>query len=236
MTRVVVVTGGLGAIGTAIRGAFAALGDLSVGIDVSTGNDTGGPTVAADVSDESAVATAFEHIRERFGHPQVLVNCAGITGHGTVLDESPAQWRRILEVNLTSAYLCAREVIPGMRAAGRGKIVNVASVNGRFGGSALSGPAYAASKGGLLTLTRFLAREHAADGIQVNAVAPGPHDTPMWHALDPDRRERILAMLPGGNGPGDPDDLAAAVVFLSSPTAGYITGATLDINGGQWMG
>lgn len=123
-----------------------------------------------------------------------------------------------------------------MQRAQGGKILNVASVNARFGGSALSGPAYAASKGGMLTLTRFLAREHARDGIQVNAVAPGPHETPMWQALDPELRARILGMLPGGNGPGDPADLAAAVVFLCSPQADYITGATLDVNGGQWMG
>lgn len=234
--RLVVVTGGLGAIGTAIRQAFTAQGDQPVGIDAHEGQDDCGPTLAADVADEFAVAAAFSLIREQFGEPNVLVNCAGITGHGSVLDENPDQWRRILEVNLTSAYLCAREVIPGMRSAGGGKILNVASVNGRFGGSALSGPAYAASKGGLLTLTRFLAREHAKDGIQANAVAPGPHDTPMWDALEPTLRERILGMLPGGNGPGEPADLAAAVVFLCSPAANYITGATLDINGGQWMG
>ena len=112
----------------------------------------------------------------------------------------------------------------------------VASVNGRFGGSALSGPAYAASKGGLITLGRFLAREHAASGITVNSVAPGPHDTPMWTALDADRRERILGMLPGGDGPGDPADLAATIVHLCSPEARYINGATIDVNGGQWMG
>ncbi|MDP9465600.1 MAG: SDR family oxidoreductase, partial [Actinomycetota bacterium] len=205
-------------------------------IDIRPGDDGHGPTVAADVADEFAVAAAFALIREQFGDPNVLVNCAGVTGNGSVLDESPDQWRRILNVNLTSAYLCAREVIPGMRAAGGGKILNVASVNGRFGGSALSGPAYAASKGGLLTLTRFLAREHAKDGIQANAVAPGPHDTPMWDALEPALRQRILGMLPGGNGPGEPADLAQAVVFLCSPAAAYITGATLDINGGQWMG
>jgi NAD(P)-dependent dehydrogenase (short-subunit alcohol dehydrogenase family) len=112
----------------------------------------------------------------------------------------------------------------------------VASVNGRFGGSALSGPAYAVSKGGLLTLARFLAREHAADGIRVNAVAPGPHDTPMWQALDADRRARILAMLPGGGRPGDPSDLAATIVHLCAPESRFITGATIDVNGGQWMG
>lgn len=234
--RVVVVTGGLGAIGVAIRQAFDAQGDQPVGLDVRPGHDDHGPTLAADVADEFAVAAAFSLIREQFGDPSVLVNCAGLTGHGSVLDESPDEWRRILEVNLTSAYLCAREVIPGMRAAGGGKILNVASVNARFGGSALSGPAYAASKGGLLTLTRFLAREHAKDGIQANAVAPGPHDTPMWEALEPALRQRILGMLPGGHGPGEPADLAQAVIFLCSPAADYITGATLDINGGQWMG
>ena len=145
-------------------------------------------------------------------------------------------WNRLFQVNLSSVFLCAREVLPAMIRAGRGKILNIASVNGRFGGSALSGPAYAASKGGMLTLTRFLAREHAKDGIQVNAIAPGPHDTPMWQALDPALRERILGMIPGSNALGDPADLAQAAVFLCSEPAGYITGATLDVNGGQWIG
>jgi NAD(P)-dependent dehydrogenase (short-subunit alcohol dehydrogenase family) len=234
--RVVVVTGGAGAIGTAIRRAFAAAGDRPVGLDVRPADDDAGATLACDVTDEASVAAAFTHVRATAGDVGVLVNCAGMTGAGTVLEEPPERWRRILEVNLTSAYLCAREAIPDMQAAGAGKILNVASVNGRFGGSALSGPAYAASKGGLLTLTRFLAREHAKDGIQVNAVAPGPHDTPMWDALDPALRTRILSMLPGGDGPGRPQDLAAAVVFLCSDAARYITGATLDVNGGQWMG
>jgi len=234
--RIVVVTGSTGSIGTAIRRAFRHQGDTPVGVDVRSGLDDFGDTLACDVADERSVATAFAEIRTRFGTPTVLVNCAGMTGKGNVLEEAPDTWRRIMDVNLTSVYLCAREVIPGMRESGGGKILNVASVNGRFGGSALSGPAYAASKGGMLTLTRFLAREHATDNIQVNAVAPGPHDTPMWQNLDADRRTRILGMLPGGNGPGDPEDLGAAVVFLCSDAAKYITGATLDINGGQWMG
>ena len=234
--QIVVVTGGSGAIGAAIRSAFRAEGDHVVGVDLLPGSDAAGPVLACNVADETSVDEAFRSIADRYGPVTVLVNCAGMTGAGGVLEEQPEQWRRILEVNLTAAYLCCRAVIPGMRTQGAGKILNVASVNGRFGGSALSGPAYAASKGGLLTLTRFLAREHAPDNIQVNAVAPGPHDTPMWQALDGDRRERILGMLPASTGPGDPDDLAAAVVFLCSPRAGYITGATLDVNGGQWMG
>lgn len=236
MGRVVVVTGGAGAIGTAVRRAFAAAGDTVLGLDLRAGTDDAGAVLACDVADEASVAGAFAEVRRLHGDATVLVNNAGTTGAGTVLDEEPAQWRRILEVNLTSAYLCCREAIGGMRRAGGGAIVNVASVNGRFGGSALSGPAYAASKGGLLTLTRFLAREHATDRIRANAVAPGPHDTPMWDALDAGLRERILGMLPGGDGPGRPDDLAQIVVFLCSPAAAYVTGATLDVNGGQWMG
>ena len=236
MSRVAVVTGAAGAIGTAV------CKHLSAGDDTVVGLDTAADTVHADieilscdVADEESVAAAFDAIRHRHGDPTVLINNAGVTGHGGVLEESPAVWRRIIDVNLTGAYLCTRQVVAGMRAAGGGRIVNIASVNARFGGSALSGPAYAASKGGLVTLSRFLALHHAADNILVNAVAPGPHDTPMWHALDPERRERILATVPG-NPPGDPEDLAAMVAFLCGPHAGYITGATIDVNGGQWMG
>jgi len=166
----------------------------------------------------------------------VLINAVGITGAGGIEEEDPATWRRILEVNLTSAYLCSRQVVGGMRNIGGGKIVNISSVNGRFGGSALSGPAYATSKGGLITLTRFLALEHAKDNIQVNCVAPGPHDTPMWRALDGGRRAAILATVPSAEAPGDPDRLAGIIQFLCGPDATYITGATIDINGGQWMG
>jgi NAD(P)-dependent dehydrogenase (short-subunit alcohol dehydrogenase family) len=230
--RVVVVTGGGGAIGTAVRNRFAAGGDRPGGLDLEAATGI----LAADVSSEAQVAGAFAQIRATEGPPTVLVHAAGITGAGTVLDEAPDTWRRILDVNLTSAYLCAREVIPDMQAAGGGRIVLVSSVTGRFGGSRLSGPAYAVSKGGLLTLARFLAREHAADGIVVNAVAPGPHDTPMWDALDEANRARMLAMVPGGRGPFDPADLAATIVFLCSPEARSITGATLDVNGGQWTG
>jgi len=236
MSRVAVVTGAAGAIGSAVCRRLGESGDAVVGLDAADGAVAGAvEAIACDISDAASVAAAFDAIRDRHGHPAVLVNSAGITGAGGVEDESPEDWRRILDVNLTGVYLCARQAVAGMRAAGGGRIVNVASVNGRFGGSPLSGPAYAASKGGLITLTRFLALHHAADNIAVNAVAPGPHDTPMWQALDPAWRERILATVPG-DAPGDPDDLAATVEFLCGPHAGYITGATIDINGGQWMG
>jgi NAD(P)-dependent dehydrogenase (short-subunit alcohol dehydrogenase family) len=215
-----------------VADGLRAAGDTVVGLDVRSGRDV----LGCDVSVDDDVATTFEQIATDVGPVQVLVHAAGITGAGSVEDEAPETWRRILEVNLTSAYLVSRAAVPQMRAAGGGVIVFVASVNARFGGSALSGPAYAASKGGLVTLARFLAREHAADGINVNAVAPGPHATPMWDALDASHRERILGMIPGGNGPGDPQDLAATILHLCSPEARYITGATIDVNGGQWMG
>jgi NAD(P)-dependent dehydrogenase (short-subunit alcohol dehydrogenase family) len=228
-----VVTGGVGAIGSAVVRRLRDEGHPVLALDLVAGPDT----VACDVADEGSVAAAFAEARARIGPPLVLVHAAGTTGRGGVLDEDPGEWRRIIEVNLTSAYLCAREVIAGMRDAGWGRIVLLASVNGRFGGSALSGPAYAASKGGLITLARFLAREHAADGITANAVAPGPHDTPMWQALDEGLRHRILSMQPGGDrGPGDPHDLAATIVHLCRDEARYLTGATIDVNGGQWMG
>ena len=236
MSRVAVVTGAAGAIGSAVCERLSAGGDTVVGIDTTAeAEHVAAGIPSCDIADEESVAAAFDAIRHRYGDPTVLVNNAGVTGAGGVEEESPDQWRRIIDVNLTGAYLCTRQVVAGMRAAGGGRIVNIASVNARFGGSALSGPAYAASKGGLVTLNRFLALHHAADNILVNAVAPGPHDTPMWHGLDPERRERILATVPG-NAPGDPDDLAAMVAFLCGPHAGYITGATIDVNGGQWMG
>ena len=226
------MAGGAGAIGRSVVERFQAAGDAAVALDVRV--EPG--VIRCDVTDEGDVHRALGQVRERHGPVQVLVYAAGITGAGGVEDESLATWRHILDVNLTGAFLCARAVVGDMRSAGGGAMVLVASVNGRFGGSALSGPAYAVSKGGLLTLARFLAREHAPDGIRVNAVAPGPHDTPMWRALDAERRAGILATLPGGGGPGDPADLAATIVHLCSPECRYLTGATIDVNGGQWMG
>ena len=236
MSRIAVVTGAAGAIGSAVCARLSSGGDTVVGLDAAADRaHVDAEILSCDVSDEESVAAAFDAVRHQHGDPTVLINNAGITGSGGVEDESPDQWRRIIDVNLTGAYLCARQVVTGMTAAGGGRIVNIASVNARFGGSPLSGPAYAASKGGLITLTRFMALHHAADRITVNAVAPGPHDTPMWDALDPEWRDRILATVPG-EAPGDPDDLAAMVAFLCGPHAGYITGATIDVNGGQWMG
>ncbi len=234
--RVAIVTGAAGAIGGAIADRLRGDGDRVIGLDVRAAQGDDGDGRICDVSDEAAVSAAFADVEAVEGSVQIFVHAAGITGRGSLEDEDPATWRRILDVNLTSAYLCTRAALPQMRRAGGGAIVYIASVNARFGGSALSGPAYATSKGGLVTLARFVAREHAVDGVTANAVAPGPHDTPMWQALDPDRRQRILAMIPAGAGPGDAVDLAATVAHLCSPAARFLNGATIDVNGGQWMG
>lgn len=229
---VVVVTGASGAIGSSVMSRFRASGAITVGLDIRGGDSV----IECDISDEVQVEDSFSAIEAEHGPATVLINNGGMTGAGGIEQEDPATWRRILDVNLTSAFLCSRAAVGPMRSAGGGKIVNVSSVNGRFGGSALSGPAYAASKGALLTLTRFMAREHAVDNIQVNAVAPGPHDTPMWQALDEELKQGILAMVPSTHVPGDPVRLAGLIEFLCSDDAQYITGATIDINGGQWMG
>ncbi len=166
MSRVAVVTGAAGAIGTAVCKHLSAGGDTVVGIDTTAGDEHAAAEIlSCDITDEASVAAVFDTVRRRHGDPAVLVNNAGVTGAGGVEEESPDQWRRIIDVNLTGAYLCTRQVVAGMRAAGGGRIVNIASVNARFGGSALSGPAYAASKGGLVTLSRFLALHHATDNI-----------------------------------------------------------------------
>ncbi len=219
-------------MGAAACRRFEANGDRVVALD----RTAPGAVVECDVADEDSVAAAFAEARRRHGPVGVLVCAAAVTGAGTVLDEEPATWRRILDVNLTGAYLCCREAIADMQVLGGGTIVLVASVVARAGGTPVSGPAYAASKGGLVTLARFLAQEHASDGIRTNTVAPGPHDTPMWTALDERRRKAILASIPGGTGPGDPDDLAATIVHLCSPEARFVNGATVDVNGGLWMG
>ena len=176
MTRVVVITGSSGAIGSALRERFSAHGDLVVGLDAAGGEDA----IRCDVADEEAVASAFATIRAEHGPPTVLVNNAGMTGAGGVEDEDPATWRRILDVNLTGAYLCAREVVAGMGAAGGGKIVNIASVAAIGGAPDLV--AYSASKAGVVNLTRAMAKGYGPSGIRVNCVLPGTIPTDMHRA------------------------------------------------------
>ena len=238
MSRVAVVTGAAGAIGSAVCARLSAAGDTVIGLDAAAGADAASSMVEAivcDIADDESVAGAFDAIRSRHGHPTVLVNNAGVTGAGGVEDESPADWRRIIDVNLTGAYLCTRQVVAGMREARRGQDREHRLRERPIRRLGALGACVRGQQGRAGHPEPLPGLHHAADSITVNAVAPGPHDTPMWDALDPVWRERILATVPG-DAPGNPADLAAMVEFLCGPHAGYITGATIDINGGQWMG
>lgn len=188
--------------------------------------------VEADVTDRTAVGAMVEQVAERLGPVSVLVNNAGITRDRTLRKLAPEDWDRVIEVNLTGAFNCAREVADGMTERGWGRIVSVSSVvalTGNFGQTN-----YAAAKAGLLGLTKSLAREVARRGVTVNAVAPGFIATEMTAAIPPDVAEQIVAQIPTG-AMGEAVDVANAVGFLASEEAGYITGHVLSINGGLHM-
>ena len=219
--RTIVVVGSRGGIGSWVRQRFEAAGDEVVGLDRETGVDAGDP---------DAVAEALSGVE-----PDVLVHVAGSVGHGGIEDHTLADWQRVLDDNLTSSFVTCQAVVPGMRARGRGVIVLTSSVMGRQGGNRLSGPAYASAKSAVIGLTHHLAKDLAADGIRVNAIAPGPVNTPMVARLSDDELHTLLDQVPLRR-VAEPDEIAAAVEYLCSEAAASITGTVLDINGGMWLG
>jgi len=186
----------------------------------------------ADVTDRGAVATMVERITERLGAVDVLINNAGITRDRTLRKLPPEDWDRVLAVNLTGAFNCGRAVVEGMTERGWGRIVSLSSVVALMGNFGQAN--YAASKAGLLGLTKSLAREVARKGVTVNAVAPGFIATEMTAAIPDDVAEQIVAQIPIG-AMGEPIDVANAVAFLASDEARYITGHVLSVNGGLRM-
>ena len=170
---------------------------------------------------------------ERFGKVEILVNNAGITRDGLMMAMKRADWDTVLGTNLTGAFLLTQAVLRPMLKNRWGRIVNISSVVGRTGQAGQVN--YAASKAGLIGLTRSLAREVASRGITVNAVAPGYIETPMTAVLDAQQRAAMMAQIPLGRA-GTDAEIAQAVVFLASEAAGYITGHVLDVNGGMFMG
>ena len=188
---------------------------------------------ALDIASEESIKTAAKAVIERFGKVEILVNCAGITRDTLMLRMKRADWDAVLDTNLTGAFLLTQAVLSPMLRIRWGRIINISSVVGRTGQAGQV--TYAASKAGMIGMTRSIAREVASRGITVNAVAPGYIETPMTAVLSEDLRKGMIASIPLGR-PGTDVEVAQSVVFLASDAAAYITGHVLDVNGGMFMG
>jgi 3-oxoacyl-[acyl-carrier protein] reductase len=240
MPGVALVIGAAGGIGQATARMLAAAGHLvavadrdGAGLDALASElapDT--PRYTLDATDAESVQGLFDSIA-RLGDLRILVNTAGIVQLGRIEDIDESAWDQMLEVNLKSVYLACRAAIPGMVAAGGGAIVNVSSISGRTK-STFSAPSYVASKAGVIGLTMSLASQHAREGVRVNCVAPGVIDTPMLDAYSSDQKSRLTELIPMAR-LGTAEEVAACIVFLATDGASYITGQTVNVNGGQFM-
>lgn len=188
---------------------------------------------ALDVASEASIKSGAKAILDKFGKVEILVNNAGITRDTLVLRMKRADWDDVVATNLTGAFLLTQAVLGPMLRNRWGRIINISSVVGRTGQAGQVN--YAATKAGLIGLTRSLAREVASRGITVNAVAPGYIETPMTAGFDTKMRDAMIAQIPLGR-PGTDAEIAQAVAFLASEAAAYITGHVLDVNGGMFMG
>lgn len=241
--QVALVTGATRGIGAAIATVLAEAGSTVIGTATSpagaaqitealSGTRAGGRGVVLDVRDHAQIQTLIGDIRDAEGAPTILVNNAGITRDGLAMRMSDEDWDTVIETNLSAVFRVTRAVLRGMIKSRHGRIINIGSVVGLMGNAGQIN--YSAAKAGLLGMTRSLAREVAPRGITVNAIAPGFIETDMTAELDDQQRDGLLSQMPMQR-LGQPGDIAAAVCFLASPAAGYITGETLNVNGGLLM-
>ena len=239
--RVAVVTGGGSGIGLASarrladEGAKVVIGDMDPTSGEAAADEVGGLFVRTDVTNAEDVATMFRAAKETYGSIDVAFNNAGISppDDDSILETSIDAWRRVQEVNLTSVYLCCKEVLPYMLEQGKGSIINTASFVATMA-AATSQISYTASKGGVLAMSRELGVQFARSGVRVNALSPGPVATPLLMELfakDPERAARRLVHIPVGRF-GEPEELAAAVAFLASDDSSFITASNFLVDGG----
>ncbi|AHE66129.1 acetoacetyl-CoA reductase [Legionella oakridgensis ATCC 33761 = DSM 21215] len=186
----------------------------------------------ANIADFADCEKLVALVMERYGHIDVLVNNAGITCDTTLKKMKPEQWHQVLDANLTSVFNMTRNVLPAMLEHGYGRVINISSINGRKGQFGQCN--YAATKSALYGFTKSLAQEVATKGITVNTISPGYIETPMLASMKEDVLKSIISDIPVGR-LGRPEEIAEAVAFLASTEAGFITGANLDVNGGQYM-
>jgi len=242
--KVALVTGGAGAIGAAVVHALASAGATVVSADKVApsvhGAQAGVRAATLDVTARDEVSRLVAGIVERHGALDVLVNAAGVVSFGSAAALDEAEWDRVLDINLKGVFLACQAAIGPMKENGFGRIVNIGSVVGKNAGNArpwldageqarAGNVAYGVSKAGVHMLTLFLAKELAAHGVTVNAVAPGPIATAMTTAFP----DALRALIPAGR-MGTPADVARAVLFLCAPDNGFVTGEILDVNGGMY--
>jgi NAD(P)-dependent dehydrogenase (short-subunit alcohol dehydrogenase family) len=241
--RIALVTGAASGIGQAVAVRFAAEGAAVMAADVDDKNgletverirEAGGRAefFRLDVSNPEEVKQAVRRTIDNLGGLHILFNGAGILAYGTAVETSEETWKRLIAVNLNGTFFCSRACLPHMIAQGRGSVINVASTTGSHDACAHA-VAYVSSKGGVTLMTRAMAIDHAKQGVRVNAICPGPTDTPMLrNALTPEQLEAFAKTFPMGR-LGRPEEIAAAAVFLASDDASFVTGALLYVDGGQ---
>jgi NAD(P)-dependent dehydrogenase (short-subunit alcohol dehydrogenase family) len=233
------VSGGAKGIGAAIVRGFAAagakvvIGDLDRSVAADLAGQVGASVAELDVGDVAMV----RQVMSRYGPFDIVVNNAGIDQHAFFTDTTPEDWAKLLAVNLVSVLACTHAALPAMQAAGFGRIVNIASEAARLGSK--GGAVYSAAKGGVIAFTKSIARENARYGITANAIAPGPIRTPMLEQAVAKGGDKILHAMTDATllrRLGEPEEIAAAALFLASDQAAFITGETIGVSGGMGLG